>query len=235
MSRGKTDWQRKRDNEKKRLNDYIVALDRFLAGGDRPVLKKEPTMAMVIHGDKYKTNTYDFYHGTLSPVEQERRRREYNAKQREQNKKDALATNGKYKGTGEQVISKTQEQEEYFKLDDDAQQEAHKKYQVIRDVQRGWRCPMCKNMVPDLVDLSHLEREDFIEVPMKSKSGDTTYPFVFHKACHAKYKDYESKRKTIVHSVNTPAKMLERFLSWGKDGVKEPIVINDDKVVDKSN
>lgn len=222
MTKNLSESQRKNRNDKKRLQDLYNSIQRYKDTGERIVLKKAPTDAMDIMARKHGINVYDFYHGTISPVEQDRRRREYNTKQRNANKREAIKERGVYKGTGEQTISRTQEQEDFFNLPPEEQWEAHKKVQARRDILRGWNCPICRKMVPIDDEVTKENEGDIIVV--KKIKGDKSYPFTFHADCYAGYLLAEHnkmiEKSRTVHQVNTSKELIKNYKNWKKKGDK---------------
>ncbi len=221
MSKNLSTAQRRNRNDKKRLLNLAKSILLYKETGERIVLQKEPTPAMDILGRKNGINVYDFYHGTLSPQEQERRRLEYNEKQREVNKKVAIRDNGIYKGTGAQdkkLSKKEQESIDYFKLKPEEQIAAHKAKQLIRDITRGWNCPICKNLMPDIIDISDDDIVNYAQV--RKNKNNTDYLFFFHAECYDKYLDAKYKKldeiSRSVHAMNTSKELIEYYRNWGK-------------------
>jgi len=221
LSKLLTESQRRNRNDKKRLQDLAKSILQYKETGKRIVLQKEPTDAMDILARKHGINIYDFFVGTISPEEQDRRRKAYNAKQREVNEREALKNNGVYKGTGEQLKEKEQYKKEFFALSADEQWAAHKAKQLIRDITRGWTCPICKGIMPEVEDISE---DDIVNYAQVRKGEDNKYLFLFHTDCYEPYLAGQYKRLAAkhrsVHQVNTSKELIENYTNWKKKGDK---------------
>ncbi len=206
--------QLNRRNEKKRTRDFIKRVDEFLMTGRKIILKNPPNQDMVNYAASKGINAYDLCTKTLSPEEQERRRLEYNTNGRERNERDAIKNRGVYKGTGEQIKSRTQEQEEYFAMSKEDQLAAHKIVQDRRDVLNGFLCLSCKGIIPfnNITELANDEQGDYIIKKKKDINGRDAN-FTLHADCYA---EYLLKRYRTVHQVNTTAELIKNYKNWGK-------------------
>ena len=204
-------------NDKKRLREFLQNLELFRSEGKRIILKKAPTPAMVVAANKYGLEARDLFHETLSPAEQQRRDDEVKAYEREQYGKQAMQTNGQYNPTGKQekLSSHEEYKKDYFSMSDEEMKAEHKRVQLNRDITRGWNCPICKGIIPEMNDLpSGDDEENYVKIDKTVKERECN--FIFHKNCYAKWQEGEAKKASAVHRVNTREQKLKEYLSWGK-------------------